>query len=72
MSNQLNQKFSKSSMNDFDILTELGKGSFGCVYKVRRKTDSRIYASLFLSLIQKKKKTLLMKFVYLPAFLIKI
>ena len=31
-------------MNDFDILTELGKGSFGCVYKVRRKTDSRIYA----------------------------
>ena len=44
MSNQLNQKFSKSSMNDFDILTELGKGSFGCVYKVRRKTDSKIYA----------------------------
>ena len=33
-----------SSINDFEILNELGKGSFGLVYKVRRKNDNEIYA----------------------------
>ena len=36
--------FSQSSMDDFEIISELGKGSFGFVYKVRRKTDNIIYA----------------------------
>lgn len=44
MNNQINQEFSKSTMADFEIISELGKGSFGYVYKVRRRTDSKIYA----------------------------
>jgi NIMA (never in mitosis gene a)-related kinase len=34
----------KMSINDFEFLGELGKGSFGLVYKVRRKQDNNIYA----------------------------
>lgn len=30
-------------LKEFDILTKLGQGSFGVVYKVRRKEDSNIY-----------------------------
>ena len=32
------------SLNDFEILKLLGKGSFGTVYLVKRKKDSQIYA----------------------------
>ena len=32
-----------SSINDFEILKKLGKGSFGEVFKVRRKKDDKIY-----------------------------
>lgn len=42
--NMINQTISKTTINDFEILSELGKGSFGFVYKVRRKSDYKIYA----------------------------
>lgn len=32
------------SLKDFDILGELGVGSFASVYKVRRHEDHQIYA----------------------------
>lgn len=32
------------SVDDFDFLALLGKGSYSCVYKVKRKNDSKIYA----------------------------
>lgn len=28
----------------FDVITELGEGGFGCVYKVKHKFDGKIYA----------------------------
>ena len=31
-------------MNDFKVIQTLGKGSFGTVYKVKRKTDGLFYA----------------------------
>jgi NIMA (never in mitosis gene a)-related kinase 1/4/5 len=34
---------SKSSLKDFEILTKLGQGSFGTVFKVRRKLDKSFY-----------------------------
>jgi hypothetical protein len=32
-----------SKFKDFHVLGTLGKGSFGIVFKVRRKSDSKIY-----------------------------
>lgn len=34
---------SHSTLNDFEILGQIGKGSYGVVYKCKRKLDSRIY-----------------------------
>lgn len=33
----------RSSINDFDVLSRLGSGSYGTVFKVRRKTDDLEY-----------------------------
>ena len=32
------------SLNDFEIIKELGKGSFGIVYLIKRKIDNSLYA----------------------------
>ena len=32
------------SMRDFEVLTRLGEGAFGVVFKVRRKIDGMEYA----------------------------
>jgi len=37
-----NQTFSK--INDFDIISKIGEGSFAEVYKVKRKEDGQYYA----------------------------
>ncbi|KRX10221.1 Protein kinase-like domain [Pseudocohnilembus persalinus] len=34
---------SESTLRDFEFLGKLGQGSFGVVYKVRRKLDSKVY-----------------------------
>ena len=34
---------SQSSSSDFEVLSRLGSGSFGIVFKVRRETDNNIY-----------------------------
>lgn len=33
----------ESKLNEFEILNKLGEGSFGLVYKVKRKADKNIY-----------------------------
>ena len=33
-----------TNINDFEVLKLLGSGSFSNVYKVRRKTDGKMYA----------------------------
>jgi len=34
---------SASTLKDFDTVGKLGQGSFGVVYKVKRKIDNNIY-----------------------------
>lgn len=58
MNGKTNSQPAISSMQDFDIITELGKGSFGIVFKVKRKTDDNIYAlkKVYLSKLKLKEK----------------
>ena len=47
-----------SKISDFEKVKELGKGSFGSVYLVRRKEDNKIYAlkSVYLEKLNKKEQ----------------
>ena len=45
-------------MNDFDIIKQLGKGSFAYVFLVRRKEDKKIYAMKRVLVEKLKKKEL--------------
>ena len=43
---------SKSSMKDFEVLNKLGQGSFGTVFKVRRKVDKNYYVMKMINISQ--------------------
>ena len=47
-----------SKKSDFEKIKELGKGSFGSVYLVRRKEDHKIYAlkTVYLQKLNKKEQ----------------
>ena len=48
----------KTSLSDFETIKKIGKGSFGSVYLVKRKKDSKIYAlkSVILSNLSKNQQ----------------
>lgn len=45
-----------SSIDDFTIISEIGKGAFSNVYKVRRKIDNRFYALKKVNLVSLSEK----------------
>ena len=45
-----------SQLKDFEILNELGRGSYGIVYKVKSKIDDKIYVIKKLSLTHMNEK----------------
>ena len=45
-----------SKLSDFEILSELGRGSYGVVFKVKSKLDENIYVIKRLDLKHKKEK----------------
>lgn len=47
-----------STMNDFEIVKQIGKGSFGVVYKVKRKKDGEIYAMKCINISQMDRKSI--------------
>lgn len=54
----MDETISPSSLRDFEIIKQIGKGSFGTVFKVRRKSDNTIYAMKSINISQMDKKTL--------------
>ena len=51
-----NSKYIGNKLNDFEILIELGRGSFGIVFKVLSKIDNNIYAMKKLNLTHMNEK----------------
>ena len=47
-----------TTMNDFEIIKQIGKGSYGIVYQVKRKKDNQIYAMKCICISQMDRKTI--------------
>ena len=54
----MEETLSPSTMRSFTILKQIGKGSFGTVYKVKRKSDNKIYALKTINISKMDKKSI--------------
>lgn len=54
----MDETISPSSLRDFEVIKQIGKGSYGTVFKVRRRSDNTIYAMKTINISQMDKKTL--------------
>ncbi|CAD8123767.1 unnamed protein product [Paramecium sonneborni] len=52
----MQQQYSNSTIQDFNILEKLGEGSFSSVYKVQRKSDGQYYAMKKVNISQQSLK----------------
>ena len=52
----MDETISLSTMNDFEILKNVGQGAYGKVFKVRRKSDNQIYAMKVINISKMDKK----------------
>lgn len=54
----MNDTITQTTLKDFDVLKQVGKGAYGLVYKVRRKSDKSIYALKTIDISKMDKKSL--------------
>ena len=54
----MEETISISTQKDFELLKQIGKGSFGTVYRVKRKRDNTIYAMKCINISQMDKKSI--------------
>jgi NIMA (never in mitosis gene a)-related kinase len=52
----MDETASVSTLNDFELLKQVGKGSFGIVYQVKRKKDNLVYALKCINISKMDKK----------------
>lgn len=54
----MDETLSPSSLKDFEVMKQVGKGSYGTVFKVRKRLGNQIYAMKTINISQMDKKTL--------------
>ena len=54
----MDETLSPSTLKDFEIIKQAGKGSYGTVFKVRKRSDQNIYAMKTINISSMDKKTL--------------
>jgi NIMA (never in mitosis gene a)-related kinase len=54
----MDETISISTLKDFELLKQIGKGSFGVVYRVKRKRDGQIYAMKCINISKMDKKSI--------------
>lgn len=55
----MDETLSPSTINDFDVLKQVGKGAYGTVFKVRRRSDKKVYAMKTINISTMDKKGIL-------------